>query len=212
MAGSLIDRLQSESFRVLLRRPIWAWRVMLTEGQITPAEAWKLTELAGAVADGRTIVEIGSYRGRSAVALSLGLRRRPGIRIFAVDPHEEFRGVRGGEFGPADQAALYRNLARAGAGERVAVVSLPSIQAAAAWPHPDIGLLWLDGDHRYDAVSADFAAWRPHLAADARVAFHDSDTEDVARVLDDLEATGQLARQGRVDSLTWCSLRAEAGA
>lgn len=212
MASTLIDRLKSESFRILLRRPIWAWRVMLTEGQITPAEAWKLTELAGGVADGETIVEIGSYRGRSAVALASGLRKGSKIRIFAVDPHEEFRGVRGGEFGPADQAALYRNLSRTGAGEAVAVVSLPSIQAAAAWPQPNIGLLWLDGDHSYDAVSADFASWRPHLAPGSAVAFHDCDTEDVARVLDELENTGDLVRQGRIDSLTWCALGSGADA
>ncbi len=206
MAGRIIDRLRSRSFKILLLHPVWAWQVMRTAGQITPAEAWKLSELAAGVREGDTIVEIGSYRGRSAVALASGLRRDSKIRIFAIDPHEEFRGVCGGEFGPADQAALYRNLGRAGVGRTVAVVSLPSTQAASAWPRPDIGLLWLDGDHSYAAVTGDFGAWRPHLATGCVVAFHDSDTPDVAKALDELEASGELVRRGRVDSLTWCSV------
>jgi predicted O-methyltransferase YrrM len=202
----MIDRLRGESFRILLRHPRWAWRVLRTEGQITPAEAWRLTELAGGVSEGEVVVEVGSYRGRSAVALAAGLRPGSKIRIFAVDPHDEFRGLRGGVFGPPDQAALYRNLSRAGVGEAVAVVSLRSTEAAAGWPSPNIGLLWLDGDHSYEAVTGDFAAWRRHLAPGAVVAFHDSDTEDVARVLDELEERGDLVRRGRVASLTWCTV------
>ena len=47
-------------------------------------------------------------------------------RIYAIDPHVEYVGPKGGVYGPRDQAALYRNIVRNRVGELVAVVSLTS--------------------------------------------------------------------------------------
>jgi hypothetical protein len=147
--------------------------VMSIEGQISRAEAAKLMELARDSKPKTAIVEIGTYRGRSTAALGFGSLMGSCNRVYAVDPHEEFVGVLGGQFGPQDQAELYRNLAMANIGEVVAVVSLPSEIVARSWSERNVGLLWIDGDHRYEAVHRDYHSWSRLFIADATVAFHD---------------------------------------
>ena len=136
------------------------------EGMIASDEAALLTRLAGAVEAG-CIVEVGSYRGLSTIALARGAQ----VPVYAFDPHEHFEGVMGGSFGPADRRAFFENLLRAGVVERVRLVNLSSEVVAPGWTKP-IGLLWIDGDHRYDAVRRDFDCWAPHLHGP--VAFHDA--------------------------------------
>lgn len=65
-----------------------------------------------------------------------------------------------------------RNLEQAGALERVAVMQLPTRDAAAQFSAA-IGLLFVDADHAYAAVSADLRAWSPRIAADGWVVLHD---------------------------------------
>src|SRR5688572_23455379 len=169
------------SFRATAREP---WRAALdvvdgVEGWLAREEAALLMDLAAAVPARQAVVELGNYRGRSTVALALGARDGCGAQVYSVDPHLEFAGPRGGRFGRADQAHPYANLARTGVGAGVSVIGLDSRGVAAAWSSPQVGLLFVDGDHRYESVRADFEAWRPHLAPDARIAFDDCDYADV---------------------------------
>ena len=71
-------------------------RVLRTDGWLTADEAQGLAALAANTDSSDVIVEIGSYRGRSTIALALGSR---GASVFAVDPHEHLTGPLGGEFG-----------------------------------------------------------------------------------------------------------------
>jgi predicted O-methyltransferase YrrM len=191
---------------ISLRRADHAAIACAIEGQISKAEAAALARLAAAVEPAAEIVEIGSYRGRSTVALALGSRSGAGARVYAVDPHVEFTGARGGRFGPTDRQELYGNLAAAGVGDLVAVVALGSVAAARAWDSKSVGLLFVDGDHAAEAVQADVDAWLPHLRPDAVVAFHDVDFAGVADPLAALVASGVLRAVGRVDSLAWFEL------
>lgn len=175
---------------------------MSVEGQVSRAEAAMLAKLAQDVPRGDSIVEIGTYRGRSAVALALGARVN-GNRVYAVDPHTDFRGVRRGHFGPEDMSALYANLSKAGVGETVAVVCLPSLAAAEGWANRNIGLLWIDGDHRYESVRADFDAWMPFTTGQCVVAFHDVKIPGVERLLDEVLRSGALELCGTVGVLSW---------
>jgi predicted O-methyltransferase YrrM len=173
------------------------------EGWLAREEAGLLAELASRVARNQSVVEIGNYRGRSTVALALGATRGHGAQVYTIDPHVEFVGPRGGCFGRADQAHLYANLTRAGVGAQVSVVGLDSRSVAASWSAGPIGLLFVDGDHRYEAVRADYDAWEPHLAPGAAVAFDDCDFTDVARLLDELERAGRLQPRGVAGKVRW---------
>jgi len=168
------------------------------EGWLARDEAALLLALAAAVPAGEAIVELGNYRGRSTVALALGARAGHGAVVTSVDPHHPFTGPRGGSFGPADQQHLYANLARCGVGPEVRLVGLDSKSVARAWNGLAVGLLFVDGDHRYEAVRADLDAWRPHLAPGALVALDDCDYADVARLIEERTAAGELCAVGRV--------------
>jgi len=143
-----------------------------------------LTRLAREVEEG-CIVEIGSWRGMSTIALAKGAQ----VPVYAIEPHEQFTGVLGGTFGPIDRRAFFENLLRAGVVEQVRLVNLSSEVVTPGWQMP-VGLLWIDGDHRYEAVRRDFDSWEPHLRG--KVAFHDAiqPTLGPFRLIDELLADG----------------------
>ncbi len=181
----------------------WAYRLSPTtppavrlalsaEGQVNPSECRLLYELAAAVPrDGGAIVEIGSYRGRSTIALALGARDGARPVVHAVDPHAPHIGVMGGVYGPTDGGAMAANLRRCGVARDVRCLATSSLEAAASW-HGPIGLLWIDGDHRLDAVAADVAAWTPFLRPDGVLALHDARRPGLGptRVVERLLASG----------------------
>ena len=138
------------------------------EGMIGDLEAALLTRLASEVEEG-CIVEVGSYRGMSTIAIAKGAAAH--VPVYAIEPHECFKGVLGGVFGPEDRRAFFENMLRAGVVEQVRLVNLSSEVVAPGWRLP-VGLLWIDGDHRYEAVRRDFECWVPHLRG--KVAFHDT--------------------------------------
>jgi predicted O-methyltransferase YrrM len=164
--------------------------VMSIEGQISRAEAKTLLELAQNTIADSVIIEIGSYRGRSSVALAFGALLGNHNRVYAIDPHVEFRGIFGGQFGPRDQAELYSNLVKAGVGDIVAVVSLPSLVVAKGWHQRNVGLLWIDGDHNYEAVRTDYEVWRDFLIEDSVIALHDNQAPGVEQLIQELMQEG----------------------
>jgi hypothetical protein len=154
------------------------------EGMIGDLEAKLLTRLASEVDEG-CIVEIGSWRGMSTIALANGAH----VPVYAIEPHEHFVGPLGGVFGPDDRRAFFENLLEAGVVERVRLVNLSSEVVTPGWQLP-VGLLWVDGDHRYDAVKRDFECWKPHLRD--LVAFHDTIQRNLGstQFVDELLADG----------------------
>jgi hypothetical protein len=146
--------------------------VAKTEGMISLVEARLLYELARDAKEG-CIVEIGSYRGRSTIALARGSKAGHKLPVYAIDPHEDFIGAFGGAFGPLDRAKFFEAMLDSGCFDIVRLVNLSSELVSVAWDKR-VGMLWIDGDHSYAGVSRDFECWLPHLAENAVVAFHDS--------------------------------------
>jgi hypothetical protein len=142
------------------------------EGWLSLDGALLLYELARLVSSG-CIVEVGSYRGRSTVALARGSAAGSNAAVYAVEPHEEFVGVLGGVFGPEDRAAFFQTMLRTGAYRQVRLVNLSSEVLSGGWMVP-VALLWLDGDHAYQSVRRDFDAWAPHLTAGCDLVLDDA--------------------------------------
>ncbi len=150
------------------------------------------------------VVEVGSYCGRSTVVLAGVARELKARPIVAIDPHE-------GVFGLGDERAeptldrLRRNLVNTGLNDFVRVLVERSHDVV--WSEP-IGLLFVDGLHGYDDVSADFRHFEPHIVAGGLAAFHDygaSCWPDVTRFVDELMSSNDCGcdRPGRVSPSSW---------
>ncbi|MFQ5577488.1 MAG: class I SAM-dependent methyltransferase [Anaerolineae bacterium] len=177
-------------------------RILSVEGQISPAESLLLFEMASQV-DSGCIVEVGSYRGRSTVALALGSQAGSGAPVYAIDPHEPFEGALGGSFGPQDRVEFFKNVLRTGVGHTIRLVNLDSAVVSKGWDRK-IALLWIDGNHEYEAVKKDFECWEPFVIQGGIIAFHDSTTPDLgpARVIADAIAGGSFTQVQQIHRTT----------
>jgi hypothetical protein len=143
---------------------------------MTDAQARMLWDAAAALGAPARIVEIGSYRGRSAIVLA---RAAPeGVEVIAIDPHAgNDRGPQqisgSAAEGEADHAAFLRNLAGAGVADRVRHVRVPSREALGTLPGP-VDLLYIDGAHRYPPARDDIAYWGGRVPAGGTLLIHDA--------------------------------------
>lgn len=146
------------------------------EGWFSPDQVARVAARAAEVPEGGRIVEIGSFRGRSMIAI--GLSARQGVEIVAIDPHA------GNDRGPQeidgfeDEAALdhkvfLANLERAGVRDRVTYVRKFSHDA-----HADveggIDLLHIDGAHRFKPAGDDIESWGARVGPGGSMLVHDS--------------------------------------
>lgn len=156
-----------------------------------------LARLAAEVPAGRAIVEIGVFKARSTIALATGAR--PGVHVWGIDPWDlpdvpapwgpDPGGSHRAEFGRAStRRQAQRNIRAAGLASKVTLIRAMSVDAAATWDGPPVGLLHVDGDHHGQAVLDDLTVWTPHLAGGAVVAFDDcaASHPEVARAVDHL--------------------------
>jgi len=143
------------------------------KGWLTRAEATFLFKAAKCIRARATIVEIGSFKGRSTICLAKGSMAGNRPRVVAIDPHhgnpEHQR-----QFGAIDTFDEFRqNLANAGVTHAVTAVKDTSVRVAVEF-RDRVSLLFVDGDHRFDAVRQDLRSWLPRVDEGGVVAVHDS--------------------------------------
>lgn len=56
---------------------------------------------------------------------------------------------------------------------RVTVLRMDSVEAASQFPDKSLSFVYLDGDHSYDGVRRDLAAWWPKVQSHGVIAGHD---------------------------------------
>ena len=146
------------------------------EGWMSDDQARRLWDRARAVPHGGQVVEIGSYRGRSAIVL--GRAAAGSATVVAIDPHagndrgpQEIHGSE--DEGEADNQAFRANLERAGVSEAVRHVRRPSQEALDA-VDGEVDLLYVDGAHRYAPASADIRRWGQRVRPGGSMLVHDS--------------------------------------
>lgn len=149
-------------------------KVQSVEGHLSKGEAEVLIDNAKNTSDRGVIVEIGSFRGRSTVALALGSRaNKHDIPVYAIEPHESFIGEYGGVYGSNDREEFFKNILKYKLTSEVRLVNLPSHTVVKYWDKM-ISFLWIDGDHRYDKVKKDLFSWSKFVLPGGRIALHDS--------------------------------------
>jgi predicted O-methyltransferase YrrM len=156
-------------------------------GQISKKELFTLYSHALQLRQRAVAVEIGSFKGKSAVALGLGAQR-VGARVYCIDPHDPFIGVAGGVFGPGDLKDKIRHIHTFDLGDVVFPICLSSTRVAEIWDKP-VDLLWIDGDHTYEFVSKDFLGFSPHVVPGGVIILHDREMEGVAKLISEIDSS-----------------------
>jgi glycosyltransferase involved in cell wall biosynthesis/predicted O-methyltransferase YrrM len=131
-------------------------------------------------------VEIGSFEGRSTIAMACALDQRSG-EVVSIDAHDSASVAPAAENSAGDTFAAFTNtISRAGLGERIRVVRTTSEAAAlAALTHP-VHVLFIDGSHRYEDVRSDVQLSFPALAGRSVVALNDPSRDGAYRALREL--------------------------
>jgi predicted O-methyltransferase YrrM len=107
------------------------------------------------------ILEIGSFKGKSTLFLASGVKEAGHGSVIAIDPHRCTLG----EF--------MNNIKKAEVSKYITPIISTSIDAVKDWKM-HIGILWIDGGHRYEMVKKDFHLWTPFLVDNGIVALHDT--------------------------------------
>lgn len=133
-------------------------------GWLSHTEGHELARLAA----GKRVLEIGSYCGKSTICLA-----QTAVSVVSIDPHDgRATGVvidTWEEFHTNLKAHGLDGKVRAHRGTMLEV--LPALE-------DEFDLVFIDGDHSYNAVLLDYAYATSKLAKGGRVAFHDYHSTD----------------------------------
>lgn len=116
------------------------------------------------------IVEVGSWKGRSTVALA---ENTPGV-VFAVDTWLGAPEIPKEEVGPPGW--LFQQFQDNTKGLPIIPIQLESTRAAEFFKRGDFGqfdMIFIDAAHDYESVKADIQAWQPLLKAGGIFSGHD---------------------------------------
>lgn len=150
------------------------WRhVRETAGYLSEREA-RFLMLAAACAPARgDILEIGSFKGRSTVALAFVARHYASGKVLAVDPHTAPSTTDPDLHGQSTTFDDFRsNLSRAGVSDVVEAHRMYSRELAVDFARP-LRMLWIDGDHTLEGARADIRLFLPRLVPGGILAMHD---------------------------------------
>lgn len=145
------------------------------EGWLTKSESEILFKYASNTKNKGSIVEIGSWKGKSTTCLAEGLKENSSKqKILSIDPH----------FGSPIQRQILQkeidtyqdflnNVNHYGHSDVIEPLRLTSEEAHKNFKG-EVELLFIDGDHEYEMVMLDFKLWSKYVINNGFLLFHDS--------------------------------------
>lgn len=151
-------------------------QALSTEGWMSPDELAFLAETAAKVPATGAIVEVGSYKGRSACALAANTQ----ATVYCVDTWRD-----------GEPYGVHIDLFRANTAKfpNIVPVHLASVDAAHVFKGERFDMIFIDAFHDEQNVRQDIAAWRPRLKEGGVFCGHDygfTGWPDVKLVVDEL--------------------------
>ncbi|HUS80125.1 MAG TPA: class I SAM-dependent methyltransferase [Armatimonadota bacterium] len=139
-------------------------------GWLCDAEAEFLIRAIVEHPTGGLCVDMGSFAGRSSACLAFACKLRgDGSRVVSIEPFDSIhtRQAR------VTEETYWANLRRLGLESYVTQHVERSPGAARHVADASACLIFIDGDHAYQSVAADLAAWLPKLQRGGVLAMHD---------------------------------------
>ena len=134
--------------------------------------------------------------------MGLALKRNGHGKLYAIDPHTQ---TNWNDRESVDTLSIMtKNLRKAGVVDYVQIIRKTSGEAVAGWT-TSIDMLFIDGDHSYEGVKADWKRFLPFVKPFGVVIFHDTlwdirpdpkwkrDDMGVPRFVDELRKAGYPA-------------------
>jgi predicted O-methyltransferase YrrM len=166
----------------------------------TRRELRTLYDITLSCKEGAKALEIGSYLGASSSYIAAALSKKNG-HLYCIDTWNNETMIEGQQ----DTFAVFRSNTD-GVKQYITQVRKRSEDVSSQEIATPLNLVFIDGDHSYDAVKKDFDLVQPWLSEDAIIAFHDVgnlDYEGVTRFIGEVLATGDWMLVGYVDTLAW---------
>ncbi len=116
---------------------------------------------------GKRVLEIGAYRGRSVCCMAEFAEH-----VTSVDPHDG-RSLPGDRQARASLGDMLRNLDRFGLREKVEMIADPIEDVESRFADDSFDVVFIDGDHRYEAVVRDLCIARRVVKPGGVIAVHD---------------------------------------
>jgi predicted O-methyltransferase YrrM len=185
----LARRMERRGAGVAASIPTWTtWRELST-----------LHRLASECTPGAMAVEVGSYLGASSCYIAAGLMDRGG-RLVCVDTWNNDNVPPA----PIDTFADFEKNVAAVRGSITTVRKRSVDLEVSDLPPGGFELVFLDGDHLYDAVSFEMRFFSPLIKEGGVLAFHDAiEFEGIARAIGEAMASGHWQFGGHLDNLIW---------
>jgi len=105
-----------------------------------------------------SVVEIGSWKGRSSVALLTGCKGP----VFCVDHFNGSASQRDTAHAEAKDGKLFEQfIGNVGMFPNLVVMRMPSVMAASFFRRKSVDMIFIDGDHEYEEFKQDVRVWLP---------------------------------------------------
>ena len=170
-------------------------------GMVNEKECLWLYNMASRCSKG-VIVEIGSWTGLSTICLAAGSKAGSNVKVYSIDPFigspyvpdpGSKQAIDSNNEGMPDNKyyidqgktfdTFWKNVKRYGMENIVYPIKDYSELAVKRYPGDPIGLLFIDGDHRFNYVKKDFELWSPFLISKGMIVMHDIPFPGVDKVI-----------------------------
>lgn len=145
------------------------------EGWMQEEELLWLSETAARMG---SIVEIGSWKGRSTYAMATHTKGK----VICIDHFKGSPGERDTNHAEAKQGNIYEQFFKhIGHLENVSILKMDSIEASHLFASNSVDMVFIDGDHSELGALADILAWK--RVARKLLCGHDGNMEEIEKAL-----------------------------